>query len=264
MPQNNPVEILFLSFCKQLLGVQKQTTNVGVLLELGQVPLIVLAQKNAIKNWVRIVTKTNCNKNVINSYDTSVLENLTWSSNIEKTLSEIGLREQFLSNDESAHLKALQRLKDIFHQDAFSDIQRNNSKLRTYSLLKTTPGYEAYLSDIHSIKERTALTKLRLSNHTLMIEKGRHLNIDPNFRFCPFCPNTVEDEKHFLIDCEPYHILRCELFDKAKGYVPSLTQISKNQTFVTLMTATCCISSQFILKATELREFLLSKHKVPD
>ena len=38
LPQNNPIENLHLSFCKQLLGVQKQTTNIGVLLELGQVP----------------------------------------------------------------------------------------------------------------------------------------------------------------------------------------------------------------------------------
>ena len=45
MPTNNPVENVFTSFCKQLLGVQKQTSNVGVLLELGQIPLMILAQK---------------------------------------------------------------------------------------------------------------------------------------------------------------------------------------------------------------------------
>ena len=45
MPTNNPVENVFTSFCKQLLGVQKQTSNIGVLLELGQTPLMILAQK---------------------------------------------------------------------------------------------------------------------------------------------------------------------------------------------------------------------------
>ena len=39
LPQNNPIENLFMSFCKQLLGVGKQTTNMGVYLELGQIPL---------------------------------------------------------------------------------------------------------------------------------------------------------------------------------------------------------------------------------
>ena len=45
MPTNNPIENSFMSFCKQLLGVQKQTSNVGVLLELGQIPLMTLAKK---------------------------------------------------------------------------------------------------------------------------------------------------------------------------------------------------------------------------
>ena len=53
MPSNNPIETLFMSFCKQLLGVQKQTTNDGVLLELGQFPLLILAKKRAIKILVK-------------------------------------------------------------------------------------------------------------------------------------------------------------------------------------------------------------------
>ena len=61
LPQNNPIENLHLSFCKQLLGVQKQTTNIGVLLELGQVSLPIDAIKNAIKNWVRIASHNKCN-----------------------------------------------------------------------------------------------------------------------------------------------------------------------------------------------------------
>ena len=50
LPHNNPVENLHLSFCKQLLGVQKQTTNVGVLIELG-IPLSIYAKQIGFKNW---------------------------------------------------------------------------------------------------------------------------------------------------------------------------------------------------------------------
>ena len=35
LPKNNPIERLHNMFCKQLLGVQKQTNTVGILLELG-------------------------------------------------------------------------------------------------------------------------------------------------------------------------------------------------------------------------------------
>ena len=77
MPKNNPIETLFMSFCKQLLGVQKQCTNDGVLLVLGQIPLLIHAKKNAIKNWVRMGTNTKCNGVVFNSYQTSDIDNLS-------------------------------------------------------------------------------------------------------------------------------------------------------------------------------------------
>ena len=49
MPANNQIENFFISFCKQLLGVHKQSTNDGVLLELGQFPLLILAKKKSHK-----------------------------------------------------------------------------------------------------------------------------------------------------------------------------------------------------------------------
>ena len=262
LPQNNPIENVFLSFCKQLLGVQKQTTNIGVFLELGQVPLSLLAQKNSIKNWVRIVTKTKCNDNVIMSYENAVLKNLTWPTRIENTLSVIGMREQFMVRDEDSHLKALQRMTDIFNQEALSDIQREESKLRTYSLFKTSLGYEQYLSKIRNIEERTAFTKLRLSNHSLMIEKGRHLKIEKNARFCPFCPNDVEDEKHFLMDCKLFSTLRNELHAKTRNVISAFYFMSKTQKFITLMNNNISgLTAQYVCKALKLREFLLAKHK---
>ena len=42
---NNPVENVML-FSQQLLGVQKQTTNIRVLLELGQVPRSYSSKEN--------------------------------------------------------------------------------------------------------------------------------------------------------------------------------------------------------------------------
>ena len=40
IPKNNPIENMYMKFCKALLGVQKQTSNIGVLLELGAVPIM--------------------------------------------------------------------------------------------------------------------------------------------------------------------------------------------------------------------------------
>ena len=264
IPIANPIETLFMSFCKQLLGVQKQTTNIGVLLELGLVPMILLAQKKAVKNWFRIASGENCNALVIESYQGALSENLSWPENVENLISSIGLRQSFIDMDPDIHSQVYQRLWDIFHQNALTDIKKVDSKLRTYSKFKTEPGFEKYLDDVRYVKERTALTKLRLSNHLLMIEKGRHLNIEKNLRFCPFCPGIVEDEKHFLTRCPQYRYIRAELLRNAKESIPSIQNHCDDMRFVYLMSKTPSLVSKFASNAMELREFLLANHKSHD
>ena len=144
--------------------------------------------------------------------------------------------------------------------------QGRNYPGRTYSQLKKTPGYEAYLSEIRHIEMRTALTKLRLSNHTLMIEKGRHLKIERNRRFCPYCPRSIEDEKHFLMECKSFNNLRNDLFDNAKLKVPRFTLLCRTEKFITLMgnSSICGRTAEFVFNALGLRDFLLNNHKVYD
>ena len=78
-------------FCKHLLGVQKQTTKIAVLLELGQIPLNINAKKMAIKNWERISLKKNANKLVVKSYEFAIEGNLNWPYLIQNKLTEIGM-----------------------------------------------------------------------------------------------------------------------------------------------------------------------------
>ena len=52
--KKNPIEKFHYMVCKQILGVQKQTTNIGVLLELGRLPIKMFAIKSVIKNWERM------------------------------------------------------------------------------------------------------------------------------------------------------------------------------------------------------------------
>ena len=131
MSKNNPIENLHMKFCKQLLGVQKQTTNSGVLLELGQVPLQTYAIKNAIKNWVRIACDKKANKLVSKSYNFGLFEKLKWPSQVETNLAQIGMMESLMNKQNTTHLEVFQRLKDIFHQETFAGIKKDSSKLRT-------------------------------------------------------------------------------------------------------------------------------------
>ena len=171
----------------------------------------------AVTNWSRIAIKNKANELVMKSYEFAKLQNLIWATQIKNTLSEIGMMESFINSDDcNIQEKAFKRMCDIFHQSAFEQINTENSKLRTYKLIKTNIGREIYLEKLENIQNRISFTKFRLSNHLLMIEKGRHNKIARDMRFCPFCPQKIEDEIHFLIECKCFETHRKELFDKIR------------------------------------------------
>ena len=76
----------------------------------------------------------------------------------------------------------------------FSTID-NSSKLILYKDLKRDLSMENYLL-YEKFENRRFITKLRISDHNLPIEKGRHLQIAREKRLCQVC-NQIEDEQLF-------------------------------------------------------------------
>ena len=178
--KNDPIGCFQLRFLKELLGVQLNTTNTSVLLETGELPLAILAKKICIKNWTRIKLGK-ANKPLIDSEQDSGIENLPGSDLIKTEFLSIGLGGLFyncITTKSNIAQAYLQRKLDIFYQNSFSTLNDSSSKLRTYGKVKTQRGFESYLN-LLPVNDRTALTKLRLSNHQLMIEKMRHQNPKP-------------------------------------------------------------------------------------
>ena len=210
MPKNNPIENMYMTFCKALLGVQKQTSNIGTLLELGAVPIMFFGIKNCIKNWYRIHKKNEANSILLSVHQMATEHGLPWPTLNKHTLDSIGIGSE--SDVDDIQKATFTKLKENFHQDSFAEINSNTSKLRTYAKLKSESGFENYIKSTENIMDRTAITKIRLSNHELMIEKGRHQGQEINQRLCPFCKNSVENEQHFLISCQNFRIPRTQLF----------------------------------------------------
>ena len=130
LPGNNPIEKIQNSFLKQLLGVQTQTTTTGILLETGNVPLSLYAQKACIKNWGRIAIKNKCNSSVQISYKNSLRLCLVWPNRILTCLSSIGMQNIFLHGNispRSTENLFFARSVDIFHQNSFAELNRENS-----------------------------------------------------------------------------------------------------------------------------------------
>ena len=171
--------------------------------------------------------------------------------------------EDFINKNKNTHLNAWQRLNDIFHQLAFTEINKDNSKLRTYGLIKKNLGFENYLNADINVQDRIALTKLRLSNHELMIEKGRHIKINKSKRVCPFCPKLIETELHFLLNCETISHLRTALFEKTMMENPGFIFLQDTEKFTLLLTKEKFTkhTANFLKKGFECRSFLLGKHK---
>ena len=132
-------------------------------------------------------------------------------------------------------------------------------KLRTYSLFKKDIGREKYLNSIQNTDARISFTKFRLSNHCLMIEKGRHKNIDKNQRFCPFCPNMIEDEIHFLLECKLFEDYRKTLLENIYVITREPLPREKMQLFIYLMSSeqTTGLTAQYIIDTLQTRELLL-------
>ena len=267
LPANNPIENLQMRVYKELLGVSKQTTNIGVLLELGRTTLDVNAVKMGIKNWERI-RKGKANCILYASYKDSVKENLPWIQGIKGHIQRNGLLSLFINEYPDApdfiHKKLYQIMVDQFNQNAISSIRNSESKLRTYALIKSEIGMEKYLTEMKNVQLRIKYTKFRLSNHNLMIEKGRYTGLKPEERSCPFCLNRTEDELHFLLDCQLYSTLRHILMSKVIHLNYSFQFYQREYKFGHLLNNFHDAVADFTYKAFELRDFLLQFPKCLD
>ena len=74
-----------------------------------------------------------------------------------------------------------------------------------------------------------------------MIETGRyqHSKILADVCFCPVCATSeIENEEHFIINCEKYEAVREKFLDEIKLVTNSKTILNNNGSLRLLMTST--------------------------
>ena len=131
----------------------------------------------------------------------SLLTGRTWKSPIEKPQVSISY---------SLLVKVIQ----CFVQ-GWDDEVHNSSRANTYKLISNF-SFKEYLDFVTVRKFRYAFTRLRVASHRLEIETGRwhKPNRTPiEERKCLFC-NCLEDEFHFVLECQLYQDLRNEYIKK--------------------------------------------------
>ncbi|XP_052787930.1 uncharacterized protein LOC128222834 [Mya arenaria] len=255
------IERIHLRFCKELLGVRLQTQNNFVYGELGRTSLLCKRSINVIRYWLKIVTMETV-KYVKLMYDKLCMhleENphfKSWAYNVRQLLQALGFNDVWLSQgvgDINLFLNMFKRRATDNYIQIWQSELRESSRARNYvhvSFIELQP----YLCNVNITKYRYALSRLRMSSHMLSIETGRwhKPTATPyNERTCLFC-NTLEDEYHFLLECQLYAELR-EMY--IKPYYFKRRNMFK---FIELMTSQKAVVNRnlamYVYKAFELRK----------
>ena len=218
-------EKLHLKFCKFILGTHSKTTNFAVLSELGRFPLTFNIIKAMLKFYYRAGKCETSFPLLFDAFSESKIlaemKKPSWYISIQKLIEKIKsyqptLKDGTIISDAILKKSFLEEWKKS-HDNHF------DGKLSSYIIFKNNFGYEIYLSIINKFDLRRSLTRLRLSAHQLLIEKGRYIGIPRHNRICPRCTsNEVEDEIHFLFNCTALEdnrkTLHCKIDQNCKNF----------------------------------------------
>ena len=91
-------------------------------------------------------------------------------------------------------------LKD--YTTAWKDVVRSKPKLVLYQATKPGWGAAEHITSNLPKAQRALVSQLRLGVLPLELEVGRFVRTPREERFCKMCDTGIEDELHFLFDCD--------------------------------------------------------------
>ena len=147
-------------------------------------------------------------------YDTSDLENIDKCQNANMFLRDYELKLKTMYDQ---HWK-----KSI--NDSF-----NESKMEFLCEYKRNFKFESYLDNLN-YEDRKGLTKFRLCNHNLPIERLRYENVRRYNRLCDICSSgTIGDENHYMIWClnDDIKKTRENFINKVIKITPEISKLTK-------------------------------------
>ena len=208
MTSETRIDITHRKFLKNNLGVSRSCPTLAVYGETGELPISLKGYRFILNYWYRV---TNLPDTVLAKK--ALLENIelrtNWIITIEKLIGAFNLADKV--ENYTKFNSAVKKALEDGYLDHWIKLLRDPSisRLNFYTKLKTEFGIEKFL-DTLNFEQRRAITKLRCSDHSLEIEKGRHKGIkDRSKRLCPLCPNPeMEDEEHFIFSCKSYSHIR--------------------------------------------------------
>ena len=232
LEQMEQIERVQIYACKRFLNASLKSCNAAVMGDCGRYPIYITTFKRCIKFWLRIIALPDDRYvkmcyNMLKFYDQRGYKN--WVTSLRINLCSNGFGyiwiNQSVDNHKNFVKQYVTRLKDQYIQH-WREQCCNSNKLLLYKQFKNDFEKEIYIDYIDLRKFRTSIVSFRASSHNLMIEKGRHMNLPRELRYCIHCTNAIEDEVHFLLYCPLYTELRSKYIDKKYWEYPTLNKFN--------------------------------------
>ena len=240
-------ENIQIQCARWVLSVGRYCSNLGILGELGRLPILHSIKINVIKYLIHLENLTDKTRLLYKVYQYAKQNKTGWFQyatdcikvlNIKTNITSLATKSLKASFIEKVKKKSYNIFNEQWKQNITKGTKKIKSKLRTYATFKKSIGLEKYLIETTDISLRQTFTKLRLSNHKLEIESGRYKNIDASKRFCTQCsslPKQIEDEFHFVMVCAKHKKLRLELFSKISKSSNKFSKMNQKQKFDHIM-----------------------------
>ncbi len=226
----HPLEALHVEFCRSILHVHRNTPNNACRAELGRLPLNLVIKKRVLKFWIHLNSSSEDSLH-FKAVKTQLMS--AQKSNLCVMVSDLTNKAFNITNPEKPG-----RIKEIMNEEKETYIQhwkkqtKDQSRLQCYLKLNREYRLADYLVSVRNITHRHLLTKYRLSDHQLAIERGRHKKtwLPKEERICIECRSgSVETEEHFLLHCDKYTSLRDALYSQIQQIIPEFQSLQEHE-----------------------------------
>ena len=228
--EKSKIERIQTQFLKRILGCSYSTSNNMTRGEVGVRPLLVQIIKRVVL-YIGNIKKRN-----------SSLANVAFQCELNNEPNMVLFLKKFDLNADDLIDKSKFQVRNICDDNYdryWSRAISESPKALSYILFKKNVCFEKYLTQIENTRHRKAISRFRLSNHSLLIEKGRHLRppLARDDRKCFICKREIENEKHFLIRCPLYENQRESLFEACRENCRLFNSLtSEEDIFIFVMT----------------------------
>ncbi|MEW8548168.1 MAG: reverse transcriptase domain-containing protein, partial [Candidatus Thiodiazotropha sp.] len=213
-----PFEKLQNRFCKYLLGVHKKSSNLASRLEFGREPTINFIYSQVFKYYTRLcqLPDNRLLKEVF-ELDKSLFHDgyRSWYSSMQTSMEKMSITDLDAQSSNISKIISSKYSSRINKELTVLRNQVHDNKLNTFSQIYTQFSLQNYLTFGLPKSKTKELSKLRISSHDLLIERGRYFRpkVPRENRLCMTC-NKIEDEEHFMIYCSRFSMIRNDLFTR--------------------------------------------------